>query len=50
MQQGKFKKALNDLDTLCMFSPDSMQIAAFKLEIKGLMQKPNQGSSSESES
>ena len=32
---------MKDLETLSMYSPDSMQIAALKLEIKGLMAKPN---------
>lgn len=43
----KFKKAMKDLDTMTLYSPDNMQVAALKLEIKGLMAKPT-GSSSES--
>ncbi len=38
---------MKDLDVLTMYAPDNMQVAAFKLELKGLMVKPN-GSSSES--
>jgi hypothetical protein len=30
-QQGKYKKAMKDLDTVSMFAPDNMQVAAFKL-------------------
>ena len=29
-----------------MFAPDSMQVSAYKLELKGLMKKPDQESSS----
>jgi|JI10StandDraft_1071094.scaffolds.fasta_scaffold1031481_2 hypothetical protein len=42
---NKFKKALKDLDILTMYAPDNMQVVALKLEIKGMMSKPN-GSSS----
>lgn len=38
---------MKDLDILSMYAPDNMQVAALKLELKGLMTKPN-GSSSES--
>lgn len=30
-----------------MYAPDNMQVAALKLELKGLMTKPNGSSSSE---
>ena len=46
IQQNKYRKALKDLDTMAMFAPDNMQVSALKLEIKGLMAKPNESSSS----
>jgi hypothetical protein len=39
---------MRDLDVLSMFAPDNMQVAALKLELKGLMVKSNGNSSSES--
>lgn len=30
---------MKDLDVLSMYAPDNMQVAALKLELKGLMSK-----------
>ena len=32
---------MKDLEMMSMFAPDNMHISALKLEIKGLMRKPN---------
>lgn len=39
---------MKDLDVLTMYAPDNMQVVALKLEIKGMMSKPNGSSSSSS--
>ena len=31
IQQNKYKKAMKDLDTLMMYAPDNMQVAALKI-------------------
>ncbi len=36
---------MKDLDILTMYAPDNMQVVALKLELKGLMSKPNESSS-----
>lgn len=36
---------MKDLDVLSMYAPDNMQVAALKLELKGLMSKTSQSSS-----
>ena len=40
---------MKDLDIMGMYTPDSLHVAAMKLEIKGLMTKKGEMSSSESE-
>lgn len=39
IQKLEFKKAMKDLDIMGMYTPDSLHVAALKLEIKGLMSK-----------